>query len=123
MPDNLPDIPALTQAIRTFLEKDIVPQVNARSAYLLKVVANLLDIIARESNQGRQLDAQETASLAHLLGVDHPADASELNVLLCKQIMQGDIALDSPSLWQHLCATTEARLAIDNPRYRYSAEE
>lgn len=123
MSEAIPSAAALLETIRIFLEKDIAPQVDPRSAYMLKVAANLLDTVGRELQQSGAANAAETAGLRSLLGV---ADAeahslAALNRLLCLRIASKEQDLGDGALWQHLLDSTRARLAMDNPRYKYSA--
>lgn len=123
MPEALPSSVTLLETIRTFLEREIIPQVDARSAYLLKVTGNVLDILARESVSAADASVRERERLLALLGVEDAAgaDVSALNRVLCERIAKGEQDLSSEVFWQHLLRTTRDRLAIDNPRYKYSS--
>lgn len=122
MSDALPSARVLLETIRVFLEKEIAPQVDARSAYLLKVTGNLLDILIRESNTGTEAIERERDGLLGLLQMppDSVADSNALNRLLCARISDDSLSLESDALWQHLLNTTRDRLSIDNPRYKFS---
>lgn len=122
MSEALPSAVTLLQTIRTFLEREIAPQVDARNAYLLKVTANLLDILARESGSASAASAREHERLLALLGVAEAddRDCHALNRALCERIANGEQDLNADALWQHLLLTTRDRLSIDNPRYQYS---
>jgi aminoglycoside phosphotransferase (APT) family kinase protein len=123
MSEAIPSAVLLLETMRTFLEKEITPQVNARSAYLLKVTNNLIDILIRETDAGSEVRAQECRGLIELLGAPQGTDKlADLNRRLCQRIADGSQSLDDEALWLHLLASTEARLAIDSPRYQYSAD-
>lgn len=123
MSEAIPSAVMLLETIRTFLEKEITPQVNVRSAYLLKVTNNLLDILIRETDSGNEVEAQECRGLIELLGSPQSKDKlADLNRILCQRIADGSQSLDDDALWAHLLTSTEARLAIDSPRYNYSSD-
>ncbi|WP_234195633.1 DUF6285 domain-containing protein [Pseudacidovorax sp. NFM-22] len=106
-----------------------------RSDFDLRVAARLLAVLQREQRQGRAAEAAERAGLLQLLrtqGMDDTevdaeaepagANAPALDALrqrLCEGIAAGRLPADDPALCAHLWHTTLARLAIDNPAYRW----
>lgn len=122
MPDALPSANTLLDTLRVFLEKDIAPQVDARSAYLLKVATHLLDTLGRELQLSQPAITVETARLQALLDDTHCTNVDRLNRQLCLRIATGEQDLSSQDLWTHLLQTTKDRLAVDNPRYQYRPE-
>ena len=94
---------------------------NEATRFQLRVADNALAIVGREMARRGPAEAAETTSLLALLG-DAPAtaDLAALNRLLVARIQDG--AFDAPdssrALRAHLAATTAAKLAIDNPRYK-----
>lgn len=122
MPDALPSANTLLDTLRVFLEKDIVPQVDARSAYLLKVATHLLDTLGRELQLSQPAITAEAARLQTLLDNSDCTNVDTLNRQLCLRIAAGEQDLTSQALWIHLLRTTQDRLAVDNPRYKYAPE-
>lgn len=129
MSDAIPSACQLLAALRQFLDTDIAPRVDARNAYLLKVASHLLETVSREVQLGSAAHQLEIARLDALLASTHSLanagttpseDLDAMNRTLCERIASGEQDLNSPELWRHLLQTTHARLAIDNPRYRYS---
>jgi len=112
------DRPSATQlvaAVRDFLEKVAQPQLSGHSAFHARVAANALAIVERELALAAEQDAAERERLCALLGSDGPLEAQ--NRELCRAIRTGEIALETPGLFEHLRATTLAKLAVDQPGY------
>lgn len=123
MSESIPSSSELLNTLRKFLEQEIAPQVNARSAYMLKIASNLLQILDRENHLGTKALTTELASLQALLGrTDSAENTKELRRKLCSQIQTGDVNLQDPALWKHLLSTTQSQLNIDNPRYQFAPE-
>ena len=105
----------LVTAVREFIEKHAMPELQGRTAFHARVAANALAIVARELEQGPSANTQEHVRLRALLGRDGTLD--ELNRELCHRIRSGSIALDDPALAAHLVTATLAKVAIDQPNY------
>ena len=105
----------LVTAVREFLEKHAMPELQGRTAFHARVAANALAIVARELEQGPKANGDETERLRKLLGRDGTLD--ELNRELCLRIRSGGLPVDNAALAQHLTATTLAKVAIDQPNY------
>ena len=105
----------LVTAVREFIEKHAMPELQGRTAFHARVAANALAIVARELEQGAKANAEELARLQTLLGVD--GSLEELNRELCRRIRSNGLAADDPSLAAHLTHTTLAKVAIDQPNY------
>jgi hypothetical protein len=105
----------LVAAVREFIEKHAMPELQGRTAFHARVAANALAIVARELEQGPKANAEEHARLKALLGRDGTLD--ELNRELCRRIAANGIALDDPALAAHLTHMTLAKVAIDQPNY------
>ncbi len=110
-----PSAPELLDIVAEFLRTEVAGQVSGRTAFHLRVAANVLDIVQRELRLGPQALAGEAARLARLLGVS--GDGEALNAELCRRIAEGEIAPDDPALIEHLWATTCDTVAIDQPGY------
>lgn len=105
----------LVTAVREFIEKHAMPELQGRTAFHARVAANALAIVARELEHGPAANAEEHARLKALLGRDGSLD--ELNRELCRRIRSNGIALDDPALATHLTQTTLAKVAVDQPNY------
>lgn len=105
----------LVTAVREFIEKHAMPELQGRTAFHARVAANALAIVARELEQGPAANAGEHARLKALLGQDGTLD--ELNRELCRRIRTNGLKLDDPTLASHLITSTLAKVAIDQPNY------
>lgn len=105
----------LVTAVREFIEKHAMPELQGRTAFHARVAANALAIVARELEQGPQSSAEELARLKAMLGQDGTLD--ELNRELCRRIRSASLAVDEPALAAHLVQSTLAKVAVDQPTY------
>lgn len=118
----------LLGAVRSFLEKELLPELDGVRRFHTRVSINALEIVLRELElEGEQLPAQH-ARLCALLGSSEalPADArareqavEALERELCAQIRNG-FGADGDArtrLLAHLRATSAERLAVSNPTY------
>lgn len=105
----------LVTAVREFIEKHAMPELQGRTAFHARVAANALAIVARELEQGPKAADDELASLKVLLGRDGALE--EQNRELCHRIRSDGIAVDNQALARHLVRSTLAKVAIDQPNY------
>jgi len=115
-----PTADELIDAVRAFLADDLLPTLEGRQRFHARVAVNVLDIVGRELRDGQAADDDERSSLVTLLAVDDDVDdvdTSDLARLLAEAIRGGDIAIDDPSLLDHLRRTADADLRIANPRH------
>ena len=105
----------LVTAVREFIEKHAMPELQGRTAFHARVAANALAIVARELEQGDPVNSAERERLRRLLQQD--GTLAELNRELCRRIRDGRIAWDDPALGAHLVPTTLAKVAVDQPNY------
>ncbi len=110
-----PEIGELVAAVRDFLERRVLPELEGHTAFHARVAANALAIVERQIRLGPEAEAAESLRLRALLGRD--GSLPELNRELCARIRSGEIGLETPGLAEHLRATTLAKLAVDQPRY------
>lgn len=126
---NLPAQPEeILAAAQSAIEAAVRREEGAgRSDFDLRVAARLLGVLQREQRQGDAAEAEERAGLLRLLCAHGMADddlaggasVDELRQRLCDGMADDRLAVDDPSLLVHLWRTTLARLAIDNPAYRW----
>lgn len=112
MPLNRPDAETLRQALAC--HQDNPPADPQQARFLDRVAAHLDALLARESAQRDDFISQENAALDSLAG-GH--DAATLQAF-CETLAGG---IDSDALARHidtLLPLAQAKLAIDNPRYR-----
>jgi Domain of unknown function (DUF6285) len=110
-----PSAVELVTAVREFIEKHAMPELQGRTAFHARVAANALAIVARELEQAAPAAVEESRRLQDLLKQSDTLDA--LNRELCRQIRSGHIAWDDPALGVHLTAATLAKVAVDQPNY------
>jgi len=115
MPDSRPTAADLLAGVADYLERELLPTLDGRHRYHVRVAANALKIIRRELEQGPALNDAEHQRLAALLGRDGSLDA--LNRELARRIRDGEIALDDPALLDHLKRSIADALAINNPKW------
>ena len=105
----------LVTAVREFIEKHAMPELQGRTAFHARVAANALAIVERELGQAGPCADDEEARLRSLLQQD--GTLLELNRELCRRIRSGRVAWNDPSLAAHLVPTTLAKVAVDQPSY------
>lgn len=115
MPLSYPSTVQIVEAVRTFLEKDILTSASGRQAFDTKVAINALLIVERELNNGSQLDSDERKRLVTLLG--HEGALEDMNEDLAKAISDGSMGTGDSELIDHLYKSVMGKLSIDNPRY------
>jgi hypothetical protein len=103
----------LLEAVRQFLRRDVLPELDGFKAYNTRVAANALGIVARELELGAGL-AEMDAGIAAQLGLEVQAGAVPQQIALA--LRDGTLAVDDRLLaW--LRQRTLLALAIDNPKY------
>ena len=125
-----PDARELLDAVRGFLEEQVVPALEGTRQFHARVAANVLAIVGRELELGDASLRSEWRCLGALLDrspADEPVDAIALreavramNVTLAERIRAGDADQEPwrSQVVAHLRASADDRLAIANPRYR-----
>jgi hypothetical protein len=121
---DLPTTTELSDAVREFLEIEILPNLtDARLKFRVLVAMNALGMISREANlEEAHLDT-EFSSLKTLLGFDAAIPESfsslkaltlQMNTTFSSQIRAGQLP---EGTFNHLERVTRAKLAISNPGY------
>ncbi|MDX2167036.1 MAG: DUF6285 domain-containing protein [Deltaproteobacteria bacterium] len=128
-----PTLAELIDAVRGFLDREVVPALDGTAKFHARVAANVLAIVGRElAHEPAQLTA-EWRRLDALLGAEPLPPAGELrdallrrNEALCARIRAGDAdagALRSAVL-AHVRETVREKLLVANPKLlAASAEE
>ena len=124
-----PDARELLEAVRAFLEEQVVPALEGTRQFHARVAANVLAIVGRELAGGEAALRAEWSALVALLdrsAAPAPASAAELaaavrdlNATLADRIRNGDADTGAwrQAVLDHLRKTADARLAIANPKY------
>lgn len=115
MPLSNPSALQIIEAVRSFLEQDILTTAKGRQAFDTKVAINALMTVERELSDGPELDSNERKRLVKILG--HEGDLSALNEQLSQAISDGSIDMGSNELIDHLYKTAMGKMQVDNPRY------
>jgi hypothetical protein len=109
-PHDIPDAAALVEAVRDFLESEVLPAVEGRVQFHTRVSVNVLGMVARELRLGAAQAAAHAAGLAQL-GVSSEADLAGL----IRGMDADDPRLDE--IGTFVRATVRAKLDVANPKY------
>jgi hypothetical protein len=118
MPDR-PSAPELADAVREFLEAEVLPSVqDPRLRFRLLVAANALSIAKRDLEIGDDLLRQEIALLRPLGETPPPGTPREqalaLSAALSGRIRRGDVPLGTLEALRRIA---ELKLRTASPRY------
>jgi hypothetical protein len=105
----------LLEAVREFLERDVMPAVEGRVRFHSRVAVNALGMLERELRLGPELDAGERARLATLLG--HDADLIALTAELAGRIRDGSLDDRRDDVVAAVRESVRAKLLVANPDY------
>ena len=123
-----PTYAELLEAVRHFLEVDVVPALDGPKKFHARVAANVLGIVRRElESEAVQLRA-EWGGLCGLLDLAEgpPPDRAELRRQLrrhteelCERIRRGDADAGAwrAAVMAHVRQTVEDKLRVANPKY------
>jgi hypothetical protein len=115
MSQDRPTAAELVDAVREFLEGQVMPKLEGHTAFHLRVAINALGIVERELSFAPGFDRAEHQRLVEILG--HDGELDTLNHELSARIRAGDFDDLPPALAKHLMTTVLDKLAIANPRY------
>jgi len=108
-PHDVPSAEQLLEAVREWLERDIMPAVDGRLRFHARVAANVLAIVERELALGPEQAEAHRERLAGL-GVTDEAD-------LAARIRAGEMDDRLDEVKVVVWATVRDKLAVANPRY------
>ncbi len=120
MSQDRPTAAELVEAVREFLESDVVPAVSGRTLFHTRVAVNALGIVQRELDEGVAADAAEHERLRVLLGYD--ATLGELDAALAAGIRSGELDGARNDVVSHVRRTVADKVRIANPRYLRAPE-
>ena len=110
-----PTAAELLEAIREFLEQDVMPAVEGRVRFHSRVAVNALGMLEREVRLGAELDAAERARLGALL--DHDADLATLTTELAARVRDGSLDDRGDEVVAAVRESVRAKLLVSNPDY------
>jgi hypothetical protein len=105
----------LTEAIREFLEQDVMASVEGRVRFHTRVAINALGMLEREMRLGPELDAADRERLAALLG--HDDDLRTLTTELASRIRDGSLDDRRDEVLSAVRESVRAKLLVANPDY------
>ncbi|HWC69338.1 MAG TPA: DUF6285 domain-containing protein [Acidimicrobiales bacterium] len=104
-----PSAAQLVEAVREWLDGEVVPATTGRLKFHARVASNMLAIVERELALGAQQAAAHRARL-EALGV---ADEAELAAQIRSGALDDRLEEVRAAVWE----TVQAKLAVANPRY------
>jgi hypothetical protein len=104
-----PSMAALLEAVREFLEHDVIPATEGRVRFHVRVAANVVGMVERELALGAEQDAAHRADLARL-GVETEAE-------LARAIRSGELDGRLAEVAAVVRRTVAAKLAVAHPGY------
>ncbi|MGE6699211.1 DUF6285 domain-containing protein [Hyphomonas sp. NPDC076900] len=113
---DAPSAKELIEAVKSFLDKTAMVQLQGHAAFHARVASNALATVLREMEQRPGAEARERDRLQALLKSDE-ADVGKLNRQLCEEIRTKRVDLSTPGLLTHLKSTTIDQLSVDQPGY------
>jgi hypothetical protein len=105
----------LLEAIREFLEHDVMRSAEGRVRFHTRVAVNALGMLERELRLGPDLDVAEQQRLAALLG--HEADLPTLTAELARRIRDGSLDDRRDDVMAAVRESVRAKLLVSNPSY------
>lgn len=108
-PHDRPTIAELVEAVREWLERDLVGKADGRLGFDARVAANALAIVERELALGADIAARHAARLT-VLGV---ADDAELAARIRDGSLDGRLGEVRALVWE----SVRDKLAVANPKY------
>jgi hypothetical protein len=115
VPSSHPPVSDLLEALRAFLETEVMPAVSGELRFRCRVAVNVLATVTRELALGPAVDAAERARLVAILGHEAPLD--DMRRELAERIRDGRIDAARGDVVEHLRLVLREALAINNPRW------
>ena len=108
-PHDIPVAADLVEAVREFLEADVLPTAEGRVRFHSRVAINVLAMVERELRLGpAQADA-------HAAGLENLGVTSESD--LAARIRDGSLEARMDDVRRFVAETVRAKLEVANPRY------
>jgi len=115
MAQDRPTAVELVQAVREFLEHDVMAATEGRVQFHTRVAVNALGMIERELTDGEAFSDAERARAAALLG--HDDDVRILERELAARIRDASLDDRIDAVREHVRATVREKLLVTNPGY------
>lgn len=109
IPHDMPSAEQLVEAVREWLERDVMTATRGRLQFHARVAVNVLSMVERELRVGSEQAAAHQARLDQL-GV---ADDAEL----AARIRSGELDDRLPEVRELVWASVRDKLAVANPKY------
>ena len=116
-----PTVEELLEAVRRFLDDELIGELEGVRRFHARVASNALAIVSRELELEAPSRSARVEQLRSLLGSEDPAlDLDALEGALVERIRAGDADAGSfrDRVLDYLRSSVAKRLAIDNPRHR-----
>ena len=114
-PHDVPTAAQLVEAVREFLERDVMAATEGRVQFHTRVAINALNMVQRELDLGPEQAAAHRAALERL-GVADEAG-------LAAAIRSGDLDDRRSEVLAVLRETVRAKLEVANPRYLHTSPD
>ena len=108
-PHDVPTAAQLVEAVREFLERDVMSVTDGRVQFHTRVAVNVLGMVQREIEMGPAQRDAHAAGLARF-GVDSEAELAEA-------IRTGALDDRAAEVRAFVTETVRAKLEVANPRY------
>ncbi len=115
MTQDRPSAAELVEAVREFLERDVMTATEGRVQFHTRVAVNALGMVERELTEGPGFAAAERERAAALLG--HDDDPRVLEQELAARIRDGSLDDRLDAVRAHLRDTVREKLLVANPGY------
>jgi len=106
-PHDSPDLPGLVEAVREFLERDVLDATTGRVRFHTRVAVNVLAMVERELRLGPDQQRAHQAGLARLGFADEGR--------LAAAVRAGDVDDRLAEVAAFVRATVRDKLAVANP--------
>ena len=110
-----PTAAELLDAVATFLQDDLLPELTGQKAFHVRVSANLLRILEREWELEPRHLAEDRAGMGAVLG--HDGDPQDLRAELAEAIRAGALDRRHDEVLRVLREAARRKLEVANPRY------
>jgi hypothetical protein len=110
-----PTAAELVEAVREYLQRDVMSSVEGRLAFHARVATNALSIVGREMELADDLDIGEQGRLETLLGCE--GTVRDLTGELARRIRDGSLDDRRAEVIDVVRQSVRAKLAVANPRY------
>jgi hypothetical protein len=110
-----PSATELLEAVATFLTDELMPTLEGRERFHVRVAANLVRIVGRECTLESGHREHDRVALASLLGSD--GSLEDLAAQLVEEIRGDDIEARESEVLDALRGIARRKLSITNPTY------